>query len=340
MNKIPEKACRHIFTRTLTELAQSDAALYAITSDAKGSVTLKDFEAAFPDRFVEIGIAEQNAVGIGAGIALSGRKAFVCGPACFYSSRAVEQIKNDAAYAGANVKIIGVSGGVGYGALGSTHHSLHDIALFRAVPGIAVILPCDNVQTEAITRFLAGYEGPVYVRFGRNPVPAVYYEQPYRPGETRNTNPSAPAARQQGIFQFGKANRLREGTDCTLIGTGETVAHCADAAEKLLSEGIEARVLDMHTVKPIDRQAIIDAGRETGTIVTVEEHSINGGLGGAVAEITAAESPARVVRLGFPDEFAPAGSSKELFEYYGLTGEKIAEKVLSIVAGKESVHEK
>ncbi|HTP59376.1 MAG TPA: transketolase family protein, partial [Spirochaetia bacterium] len=174
MASAPGKSCRHAFTETLLEMARADSRIMAVTSDAKGSVTLGDFEKNLPQQFLELGIAEQNTVGVSAGLARSGKRPFVCGPASFYSARAIEQVKNDVAYANTNVKIVGVSGGVSYGALGSTHHSLHDIAFMRAIPNLAVLLPCDNTQTREVTRFLAGHVGPAYMRVGRTPVPDVY----------------------------------------------------------------------------------------------------------------------------------------------------------------------
>ena len=174
MSSAPGKSCRHAFTETLLEMARKDARIMAVTSDAKGSVTLGDFEKNLPNQFLELGIAEQNTVGVSAGLARSGKRPFVCGPACFYSARAIEQVKNDVAYASSNVKIIGVSGGVSYGALGSTHHSLHDLAFMRAIPNLAVMLPCDNAQTAEVARYLATHDGPAYVRMGRSPVPDIY----------------------------------------------------------------------------------------------------------------------------------------------------------------------
>ena len=307
------ESCRHAFTAALLERARSDRSIVVVTSDAKGSVTLGEFEKALPAQFVETGIAEQNAVGIAAGLARAGKRAFVCGPACFYSSRAFEQVKNDVAYADARVTVFGVSGGVSYGALGSTHHSLHDIAAYRAVPNIAVILPCDRAQTRAVAEFLAGWDHPAYVRVGRGPVPEVYTA-----GER--------------AFSFGRANTLRTGTDCAIVATGETVYHAREAAGLLEGDGISAAVLDVPCVKPLDRAAILDAARSTGAVVTVEEHSVHGGLGGAVAELLAVEHPVPMRILGVPDEFAPAGSSPELFAHYGLDAAGIARSVRAFVS--------
>lgn len=308
MSNSGAKSCRHAFTETLLEVARIDSSIMAVTSDAKGSVTLDNFERNLPNQFLEMGIAEQNVVGVAAGLARCGSRPFVCGPACFYSARAIEQVKNDVAYADTNVKIVGVSGGVSYGALGSTHHSLHDISFMRAIPNISILLPCDVHQTAAATRFLATHDGPVYMRLGRSPVPNVYEEA-------------------DGSFTFGKSNLVREGTDCTIIACGETVFHSLEAANLLAEWGIEARVVDMPTIKPLDSDAVLKAAEETGAIITVEEHSVHGGLGAAVAETVVQTRPVPMRIIGFPDEFVPAGTSAELFEYYGLKGMKLAKRV-------------
>ena len=306
-------SCRHAFTAALLSLARADRSIIAVTSDAKGSVTLGDFESELPEQFVEAGIAEQNAVGISAGLALSGKRVFVCGPACFYSARSFEQVKNDVAYADSNVKVIGVSGGVSYGALGSTHHSLHDIAAYRAVPNISVILPSDRFQTRRVTEFLATYDHPVYVRFGRGPVPDVY-------------------ADGDECFTFGTAQTLRRGDDCTIVAAGETVYHACEAARSLAAAGISVTVLDMSCIKPLDVDALVEAADRTGAVVTVEEHSVFGGLGAAVAEALAQHRPTRMKILGFPDAFAVAGSSRELFTHYGIDADGIARAVETLVS--------
>ena len=299
-----EKPCRQIFTETLLDLARNNRDIIAVTTDARGSVTLTDFAKELPEQFVELGIAEQNAISVGAGLASCNKKVFVCGPACFYSARSVEQIKLDVAYTGNDIKIIGVSGGVSYGILGGSHHSLNDIAIMRTIPGLTVILPCDNYQTQTLTRLLIDYPHPVYVRMGRAPVPAVYEKE------------DAP-------FRIGKGNILMDGKDITIIGTGQTVFHILETGQALQKKGIRARIIDMHTVKPIDTELILKSARETGKIITVEEHSRLGGLGSSVAEIISQSYPVPVKILGFPDEFIVHGSSSELFHHYGLTMENI-----------------
>lgn len=296
--------CRQSFTNTLVELGKIDKNIVAVTSDARGSVTLDRFAQELPDQFVEVGIAEQNAVGVSAGLAMAGKKVFVCGPACFYVARSLEQVKVDVAYSKNNVKILGVSGGVSYGALGATHHSLHDIAALNAFPGMQVILPCDARQTRRLVQQLVNDEHPTYIRVGRNAVPDVYQDDTFE-------------------FQIGKANTLLEGNDMTIIGTGETVYHCLEAGKKLKEQGINVRVIDMHTLKPADTQAIIKAARETGKIITVEEHSIYGGLGAIVAETVVQNHPVPVKIIGIPDENAIHGKPLEIFRHYGLDAQGI-----------------
>ena len=304
--------CRKAFTQTLLEQAKKDKSIMVVTTDARGSVTLNDFAAELPEQFIELGIAEQNAIGVGAGLTTTGFKPFVCGPACFLSSRSVEQIKLDVAYSHNNVKIIGVSGGVSYGALGSSHHSLHDIAVMRAFPDLSVILPCDIHQTRKMTEALCNHPGPVYVRMGRTAVPNVY------------NNGNIP-------FQIGQANILNDGSDITLIGTGETVNIIIDAGKLLKKDNIHARVIDMHTIKPMDEKAVLNAAKQTGTIISVEEHSVLGGLGSAISEILIQNHPVPLKIMGIPDEYAVHGKSNEIFEYYGLTSDNIAKEAKKLL---------
>lgn len=309
MNPIP---CRQAFTDTLVELAKTDRDIVVVTSDARGSVTLTKFANELPDQFVEVGIAEQNAIGVSAGLASFGKKTFVCGPACFYSARSLEQVKVDVAYSQNPVKIIGVSGGVSYGALGSTHHSLHDIAVMRTFPGLHIVFPCDVAQTVALTRQLVNYPFPVYVRMGRGAVPDVYKTSDFS-------------------LEIGKAITLHEGNDLTIIGTGETVFHCLEAAIELEKHGVAARVLDMHTLKPLDAEAIKYVVSETGSIISVEEHSLFGGLGSAVAEIVVQHQPVPMKIIAIPDENAINGTSGDIFNHYGLTKENIVNEALKLL---------
>jgi transketolase len=302
--EIKSVPCRKSFTDTLLELGKKDKQIVAVTTDARGSVTLTDFAKELPEQFVECGIAEQDAVGIAAGLASCGKKTFVCGPACFYVARSLEQVKVDVAYSQNPVKILGVSGGVAYGALGATHHSLHDIAVLRTFPGMNIFLPCDARQTRKLVQKLVDLPEAAYVRVGRNAVPDVY------------ENDDFP-------FELGKANQLMDGDALTIIGCGETVYHCLEAGKRLAAEGIKVRVLDMHTLKPADTDAILKAARETGKILTVEEHSQFGGLGAIVAETVCQNQPVPMRILGIPDENAIHGKPLEIFHHYKLDSEGI-----------------
>lgn len=301
-----EQTVRKVFTDTLLKLAKKDSSLFAVATDSRGSVTLNDFAAELPQQFVECGIAEQDAIGISAGLANAGLRPFACGPASFYSLRSAEQVKVDVAYSHQNVKIIGVSGGISYGALGATHHSTQDIALFRAMPGIEVFLPADGPQMLKLTEYLARSNEPAYVRMGRGAVPVVYEgDAPFTPG---------------------RANCLRKGKDAAIIACGEMVYHALEAAKILAKQGIDVSVYDMHTLCPLDEASILEAA-QTGLVVTVEEHSVRGGLGGAVAETLSQSAPTRMLILGLPDENVYTGNSLEVFAHYGLTGEGIADKL-------------
>ena len=310
--KVNSISCRHSFTQTLLEAAQADRDVVAVTSDARGSVTLDKFAAALPEQFVEVGIAEQNAVGIAAGLSSAGKKVFVCGPACFYVARSLEQIKVDVAYSKNPVTIVGVSGGVAYGALGTTHHSLHDIAVLRTFPEMHIVLPCDVRQTRRLTQQLVEHPYPAYMRMGRNAVPDVYEED--------------------HDFPIGGSYELLSGDDLTIIGAGETVYYCLEAGRRLQAEGVGARVIDLYSIKPIDRAAILRAAEQTGRILTVEEHSIYGGLGAAVAEIVVQHRPVPMRLLGIPDEHAVHGNAREIFHHYGMDTEGIYRAAKELLA--------
>jgi len=303
--------CRKAITNELLDAGRINADVFVVTSDARGSVTLNDFADQLPEQFVEVGIAEQNAVGVGAGLALAGKNVFVCGPASFYSARSLEQVKVDVAYSQTNVKIIGVSGGVSYGALGSTHHSLHDIAVMRTFPGLNVYLPSDRHQSAWLTRYLVQSKEAAYVRVGRNAVPDLYTE-----GQE---------------FIPGKAHLIREGEDIGIIACGETVFHALEAAKELEKRGISASVLDMFSLKPFDRDSVMKLARTTGKIISVEEHSIFGGLGSMIAELTAQEYPVKLKILGIPDENAVHGKPLEIFKHYGLTADGIVKECLEML---------
>lgn len=310
MNKIP---CRKSFTETILSLAKEDKSIITLASDSRGSVTLGEFADTLPDQFVECGIAEQDEVGIAAGMATFGFKPFVCAPACFLSTRSVEQVKVDVAYSHTNVKIVGISGGISYGALGMSHHSLQDIAVMRAIPGISVMMPADEYQMREMTKALVKFDGPVYIRTGRGAVDNVYNDD-FCP------------------FEIGKANVLTSGTDCAIFASGETVIQAYNAAKILDDNGISARVIDMHTIKPLDVKTASEAFSECKAIISVEEHSIYGGLGEAIAHVmleTNAKNPFRLI--GFPDEPLVSGESKDLFPYYGLDSRSIAKEAMKLL---------
>lgn len=300
-NKI---ANRKVISDTLLELGKKDRNILVLTSDSRGSASLVQFGEELPEQIVEVGIAEQNIVGIASGLAHSGKKPFVASPACFLSMRAIEQIKVDVAYSQTNVKLIGISGGISYGALGMSHHSLQDIAVTRAIPGLDVMLPADRHEAKKMIEALVDYDKPVYLRIGRNPVEDSYASADYD-------------------FEIGKAITMKTGKDITIISTGETVRVALDTAEALQNEGIDCRVLNMHTIKPLDTEAIIKAAEETGRIITIEEHSIYGGLGAAVAEVVCQYSPVPMKILGIPDEPAITGKTHEVFAHYGLDTENV-----------------
>jgi transketolase len=297
--------CREAFQRTLVELAGSDERIVAVVNDSVGSSKLGGFAAAFPERLINVGIAEQNMVGVAAGLANGGRIPFASGAAPFLTGRALEQIKADVAYSNANVKLCGQSPGMAYGELGPTHHSIEDLAWLRAIANLPVVVPADPVETEQVIRWAARTEGPAFIRVSRAPV-RVVHDAGY-------------------AFRLGVAARLRDGDDLTIVACGTVVERALDAAELLAARGIATRVLNMATVRPLDREAIVAAARETGGIVTVEEHTVHGGLGGAVAELVSTEHPAPMRLLGVPGVFAPTGSTEALMRRFGLTAEGIAE---------------
>ena len=289
--------CRDIYARTVEELAAADDRIVVVVNDSVCSSKLGKFRDRFPRRLVNVGIAEQNMVGVGAGLANGGKIPFVSGAACFLTARAMEQIKVDCAYSQANVKLCGISSGVAYGELGATHHSIEDVAWLRAIDKLTVIVPADPWQTAEAIRAAADFDGPVFIRISRMPVP-----------ELPRTDP---------VFRIGKAEVLHDGSDLAIIASGTSVHHALAAAEALAGEGIAARVINMATVSPIDTDALA-AAATTGAIVTVEEGLARGGLGGAVAEYCAAHAPVRMRMLGFPG-FLPTGSAAWLMERFGLT---------------------
>jgi transketolase len=307
--------CRDAFAATVESLAEGDERVVVVCNDSIGSSKLAAFEQRFPDRLVNVGIAEQVMVGIAAGLANGGRRPFVSGASCFLTARGLEQIKVDLAYTNANVTLCAMSPGVAYGELGPTHHSIEDLAWLRAIDNLVLIVPCDPLETERALRAAADHHGPVFVRVSRMGVPSVYGDD-YR-------------------FEIGRAVRLGEGTDVTLVANGTMVSRALEAAALLAAEGVGARVLSMPTVKPLDVDEIAAAAEETGALVTVEEHSVRGGLGGAVAEAVVATRPVPMRILGFPG-FAPTGSASWLLEHFRLTGTGIRDAALELVEAKRT----
>ncbi len=305
--------CRVAFAEALEDLAERDPRIVVLCNDSVSSSKLVGFVQRFPERLFNVGIAEQAMVGMAAGLANGGRIPFVAGAACFLTARALEQIKNDLAYTHSNVKLCGVSTGLAYGPLGATHHSIEDIAWLRAIAEMIVIVPADPVETRQAVEAAAAMDGPVYLRLSRMGVPVVH-DADYR-------------------FRIGTASRLREGRDVTVIACGTMVVRALAAAETLAEEGIAARVLNLSTIRPIDRDAIVAAAAETGAIVTVEEHTIYGGLGSAVAEVVATACPVPMRILGVPGVFAPTGSAEFLLAHFGLTAEGIARAARELVGG-------
>lgn len=306
--------CRDTYSQTLEEMAEEDERIVVVVNDSVGSAKLKSFSARFPDRFVNVGIAEQNMVGVSAGLANGGKVPYVCGAGCFLTARAMEQIKVDLGYSNHNVRIVGISSGMAYGALGPTHHSIEDVGWMRIIPNMAVVVPADSVETRAVMQYSGVHFGPMFLRISRMPVPDLLSP------ETK--------------FELGKAVRLRDGNDITLMANGVMVSRALQAAIELQKLGVSARVLNMSSIKPIDSDAIIDAARNTGGIVTAEEHSVYGGLGGAVAEIVTQTHPVRMRILGVPGVFAPTGSAEFLLEHFSLTAEGIRSAAMQLLEAR------
>ena len=305
--------CRDAFADALEEIATHDRRICAVVNDSVGSSKVANFGRRFPDRLINVGIAEQTMVGLAAGLANSGKIPFVCAASCFLTARALEQIKADVAYSDANVKLAGMSPGMAYGELGPTHHSIEDLAWMRAIANMIVLVPADPIETDQAVRAAAAHRGPVFLRIGRTPVPIVHDEQ-YR-------------------FAIGRAARLRDGEDVTLIANGTMVSRALEAAELLAIQGVQARVLNMSTVRPLDTEAVL-AAAETGGIVTIEEHTIYGGLGSAVAEVVVTNRPVPMRILGVPGVFAPTGSATWLLDHFGLTAQGICAAALELVREK------
>ncbi len=303
--------CRDAYAKALEEMAASDVRVSVVINDSLSSAKMKDFKAKFPERFVNVGIAEQNMVGVGNGLANGGMIPYLCGASCFLTARAMEQLKVDLAYSNANVRICGMSSGMAYGQLGPTHHSIEDMAWMRILPNMTIIVPADPVETAMAMRYSLEHKGPMFLRISRMPVRKVHGDD-YK-------------------FELGKAVVLREGNDVTLIANGVVVSRALDAADALAEQGIQARILNLSTVKPIDRESLVKAARETRGIVTAEEALVAGGLGGAVAEVLALEHPTRMRMIGLPDTFAPTGTAEFLLGHFGISAEGMTKAALELV---------
>jgi len=304
-----------VFSETLLALAREDKNILVVTSDSRGSGKLVPFAKALPSQLVEVGIAEQNLVGIAAGLASAGKKVFAVSPACFLTARALEQIKNDVAYSDQPVKLVGISAGVSYGALGSTHHSLHDLAVFRAIHNLIVVAPADNFETREAVKAALAAPHPVYLRFGKLAM--------------------RPVHKDGAIFEIGKAITVRDGSDVAFLANGETVIHAVRAADELAAQGVRCRVVSVHTIKPLDTAAVLDAARKCKAIITVEEHSIHGGLGEACAAVlmqAGVKIPFKIT--GIPDEATVNGSQLDIFRHYGISMEGLGESALEILRPK------
>jgi transketolase len=301
----PALANLEVFAATLLELARKDSDLLVVTSDSRGSAKLAPFAKAVPGQIVEVGIAEQNLIGIAAGLSAAGKNVFAVSPACFLTARSLEQIKNDVCYSDRPVRVIGISAGVSYGALGATHHSLHDFAVLRAIHNITIVAPADNFETREAIKAAAQLRTPAYLRFGKKTMPHL--------------------PRVMHGFELGKASLVRPGKDVTFIACGETVAPVLAAADSLAGDGIESRVISMHTIKPLDETTVLQAAMETRSVITVEEHSVHGGLGEACASLLLQSGlHPRFKIVGFPDDHTVNGSQVEIFQHYGIDGPGLA----------------
>ena len=307
------KANLEIFSETLQRLAVDDKNIIAVTSDSRGSGKLVPFGQKFPEQMVEVGIAEQNLVGVAAGLASCGKKVFAVSPACFLTARALEQIKNDVAYSNNPVNLIGISAGVSYGALGSTHHSLHDYAALRAINNITIVAPADNFETAQAIELASKTNEPIFLRFGKKPMPPL-----------KEVN--------DDVFEFGKGRIICEGNDVVIIATGETVYPALQAAQQLKEKNINATVISMHTIKPLDTSLLEAVAARCKAIVTVEEHSVNGGLGEACASYLLQQGYNKKFKIiGIPDEYTVTGSQTEIMNHYGISETGIADTVTELL---------
>ena len=303
-NKI---ATRESFGKALVELGKENKDVIVLTADLAGATKTSLFEKEFPDRFINVGIAEQNLIGISAGLATTGKIPFASTFAMFAAGRAYDQIRNSVAYPKLNVKICGTHAGVTVGEDGATHQMLEDLSLMRSIPNMTVLCPSDDAQTKWAIKEMAKFDGPVYIRLARVATPIIYDENQK--------------------FEIGKMVQIGDGTDATIFATGVEVAETLKAKEELEKENINIRVVDVHTIKPIDREMIVKCAKETKKIITIEDHSIIGGLGTAICEVLSEEYPTKVIRMGMNDKFGKSGKAEQLLKYFKLDSQAIIEKV-------------
>lgn len=308
MSDVKKIATRESYGNALTKLGETYKNLYVLDADLAAATKTGIFKKAFPDRHIDCGIAECNMVGIAAGLAATGKIPFVSSFAMFAAGRAYEQVRNTVGYPHLNVKIGATHAGISVGEDGATHQCNEDIALMRAIPGMVVINPADDIEAKAAVEAAIEYQGPVYLRFGRLPVPVINDYPDYK-------------------FEIGKGVVLREGTDVTIVATGLEVSYALEAAELLAKDGVEAKVINIHTIKPLDEELIVSAAKETGKVVTVEEHSVIGGLGSALCDVLCEKSPTPVLKIGINDVFGESGPALELIKKYELDGEGIYKKI-------------
>ena len=308
MSEVKKIATRESYGNALAELGAQNPNIVVLDADLAGATKTGVFKKAFPERHIDCGIAEGNMMGVAAGLATCGKIPFASSFAMFAAGRAFEQVRNSIGYPHLNVKIGATHAGISVGEDGATHQCNEDIAIMRTIPGMTIICPADDVEARAAVKAAAEYVGPVYMRFGRLAVPVINDEATYK-------------------FEIGKGITLKEGKDVTIIATGLEVNESLEAAKLLEADGISAEVINIHTIKPLDKELVVASAKKTGKVVTVEEHSVIGGLGGAVAEALSEEAPTKMLRIGMMDKFGQSGPAKALIEYYGLDGKSIYEKV-------------
>ena len=308
MSDVKRIATRESYGKALVELGKLHENLVVLDADLAGATKTAMFQKEFPERHIDCGIAEGNMIGVAAGLATTGKVPFASSFAMFAAGRAFEQVRNSVGYPKLNVKIGATHAGISVGEDGATHQCNEDIALMRTIPGMVVINPSDDVEARAAVKAAYKHEGPVYLRFGRLAVPVINDREDYK-------------------FELGKGVVLREGKDITLIATGLPVAETLEAAEKLAADGIDAKVINIHTIKPLDEELIVEAAKETGKVVTIEEHSVIGGLGSAVCDVLSEKAPTKVLKIGINDTYGESGPAVELVKKYGLDAESIYKKI-------------